>query len=207
MGLGVMLLSLTLAPCYGQANEIAQLALNIEKLAQLKNILDNMRKGYDIVSKGYGAVKDISQGNFNIHKVFLDGLMEVSPMVRKYRKVGQIVNYQLILVNEYKAAGRRFGSQGTFNQSELEYIGRVYSNLLNESLKNLDELLTVTTAGKLRMSDDERIQAIDRIFASMEEKVVFLRSFNNETSVLSLSRAREQNDIERMEKINGIKRD
>jgi preprotein translocase subunit YajC len=61
-----------------QAAEAAQLALNIEKLAQLKSILTSLKKGYDIVSKGYGTIKSLTEGNFNIHKVFLDGLMQDS---------------------------------------------------------------------------------------------------------------------------------
>jgi len=42
-------------------------------------------------------------------------------------------------------------------------------------VKNLDELAMVITAGKLRMSDDERLQAIDRIYASIEDQFSFLR--------------------------------
>ena len=67
-----------------QSDEVQQLLLNIEKLAQFKKILKNMKNGYQIIFKGYTAVKDISQGNFNLHKTFLDGLMQVSPAVKKY---------------------------------------------------------------------------------------------------------------------------
>jgi hypothetical protein len=58
-----------------QSDEVQQLLLNIEKLAQFKKILKNMKNGYQIIFKGYTAVKDTSQGNFNLHKTFLDGLM------------------------------------------------------------------------------------------------------------------------------------
>ena len=55
-----------------QSTEIQQLLLNVEKLAQLKKILSNMKKGYEIVSNGYNTIKDISKGNFNLHEAFLD---------------------------------------------------------------------------------------------------------------------------------------
>src|SRR5690606_39361195 len=90
----------------GQANEIAQLLLNVEKLAQFKQILSDMKKGYEILSGGYNTVKNISEGNFNLHRVFLDGLMEVSPTVRGYRRVADIADYQLTLVREYRKIGR-----------------------------------------------------------------------------------------------------
>ncbi len=190
---------------YGQSQEIAQLLLNVEKLAQLKQILSDMEKGYEIVSKGYNAVKDLSQGNFSLHKTFLDGLMEVSPAVKKYKKVADIINYQLLLVREYKNAWSRFKQSGYFSDDEIAYLGRVYDNLFRRSLRNLDELTMVVTAGQLRMSDDERLSAIDRIHLDMRDKLDFLRSFNNNTSLLGLQRAKELNDVKTMRGIYGIK--
>ncbi|MFX5583033.1 hypothetical protein ABTE20_20720, partial [Acinetobacter baumannii] len=84
------------------------LLLNIEKLAQFKKILKNMKNGYQIIFKGYTAVKDISQGNFNLHKTFLDGLMQVSPAVKKYKRIADIISYQLRISKEYKLAFNRF---------------------------------------------------------------------------------------------------
>ena len=54
-----------------QSQEIAQLILNLEKLKQLEEILDNMYKGYKILTKGYNTIKNIAEGNFNLHQVFL----------------------------------------------------------------------------------------------------------------------------------------
>src|SRR5690606_13782078 len=68
-------------PAAAQTEEIAQLLLNVEKLAQFKQILTDMKKGYDILNGGYRTVKQLTEGNFSLHRVFLDGLMEVSPAV------------------------------------------------------------------------------------------------------------------------------
>ncbi len=187
-----------------QADELAQLLLNIEKLAQFKQILSDMKKGYQILSGGYNTIKNIAQGNFSLHKAFLDGLMEVSPAVRNYRRVGDIVNDQLTLIKEYRNAYDRFRRDNNFNPDELAYLGRVYNNLFKESLRNLDELITVITAGKARMSDDDRLQAIDRIYANMQDKLIFLRHFNNNTTILAVQRAKERNDAQAIRKIYGI---
>ncbi|OKS85686.1 hypothetical protein [Mucilaginibacter polytrichastri] len=187
-----------------QSQELQQLALNIEKLAQFKQILSDMKKGYQILEGGYNTVKDISQGNFSLHKAFLNGLMQVSPTVRNYYKAAEIVDYQIKLVREYRAAYNRFRADDNFNAQELGYLGKVYDNLLKESLRNLDELLLVITAGQARMSDDERLEAIDRIHAEMVDKLTFLRSFNNDTSVLALQRAKERNDANASKKAHGI---
>jgi hypothetical protein len=46
------------------------------------------------------------------------------------------------------------------------------------------------------MSDDERLEAIDRIFADTEEKLQFLRDFNSKTSILSIQRTKEKKNVE-----------
>lgn len=189
---------------YAQSTEAQQLLLNVEKLAQLKKILSNMKKGYEIVSTGYNTIKDISQGNFNLHDAFLNALLQVSPTVRKYKRVADIISCQSQIVKEYRSAFNRFKSTNLFNSSEITYMEDVYKNLFNKSLQNLDELGMVLTAGKLRMSDDERIAAIDRIYKVISDKLVFLRSFNNEGSVLAVQRGREMVDTKLSEKLNGL---
>ena len=136
---------------FGQSTEVQQLILNVEKLSQLKNILTDMKKGYTIVSTGYNSVKNIAQGNFSMHDLFLNGLWLVSPEVRKYYKITEIIRYQKDIVLEYKSAFKRFAGSGTFNVSELNYLSKVYSKLFDESLENLDQLAMVITANKLRM--------------------------------------------------------
>ena len=190
---------------FGQKEEAQQLLLNVEKLAHLKQILSNMKKGYEVVSKGYTTIKDISQGNFNLHETFLDKLMQVSPVVRQYKRVGDIIHAQLNLSKEYKVAFLRFKHSGLFNDKEIQYLSKVYGNLFQQSLRNLDELMMVITAGKLRMSDDERIAAIDRIFSEMEDKLNFLRSFNKGTDVLAVQRQKEINEVKVSGKLYGLK--
>jgi DNA repair ATPase RecN len=186
------------SPITAQKQEIQQLILNIEKLAQFKQILKDMKKGYEILSGGYNTVKDLSEGNFSLHETFLDALMQVSPTVRNYRRIGDIVNYQVLLVKEYKSAFKRFRDSENFNAEEIAYFERVYDNLFKQSLRNLDELTSVITANKMRMSDDERLASIDKIYADMQDKLLFLRNFNNNTAVLALQRAKERNDVNAM---------
>jgi hypothetical protein len=188
----------------GQSAEAQQLLLNVEKLAQLKKILSNMKKGYEIVSNGYNTIKDISKGNFNLHDAFLNALLQVSPTVKKYKRVADIITCQSQIIKEYKSAFKRFKASNLFNVSETNYMEDVYKNLFNKSLQNLDELTIVITAGKLRMSDDERIAAIDRIYNEISDKLVFLRSFNNEGNVLAVQRGREMVDTKVSQKLNGL---
>lgn len=186
---------------YAQSFEAQQLLLNVEKLAQLKQILSDLKNGYEIVSTGYNTIKNISEGNFNLHQVFLDGLLQVSPVVKKYKRVVEIISNQTKIIGEYKTAYALFKQSRQFTPEELSYLGKVYSNLFNKSIKNLDALALVITTGKLRMSDDERLSAIDIICKDVEEQLIFLRHFNANTKVLALQRMKEADDISSLNKI------
>ena len=197
-------LSFSFTGIKAQSEEAQQLLLNVEKLAQLKKILKNMYKGYEVVSKGYNTIQDISKGNFNMHQVFLDELMKVSPVVKRYKRVADIIQSQSQILTEYKTAQRRFKGSNLFNTSEWNYIIEVNKNLFNISLKNLNELALVITARQLRMTDDERILAIDRIYKDISDQLIFLRSFNSENAALALQRKLEQQEIKVSEKLNGL---
>ena len=119
-----------------QKQEIQQLILNIEKLAQFKQILKDMKKGYEILSGGYNTVKDLSEGNFSLHETFLDALMQVSPTVRNYRRIGDIVNYQVLLVKEYKSAFSRFRDSKNFNSEFIVFNLKEQKYYQNEFRRN-----------------------------------------------------------------------
>jgi DNA repair ATPase RecN len=201
--------AIVLSACFltsnAQSDEVQQLLLNVEKLAQFKKILKQMKDAYKIISKGYTAVRDISQGNFNLHKTFLDALMEVSPAVKKHKRITDIFSYQQRIIKEYKAAFSEFKADKQFTPEEIDYLSKVYGNLANQSLKSLEELTMVITAGKLRMSDDERLQAIDKVYNEVVDQFSFLKEFNNITALLALQRKAEQAEINLSKRINGIK--
>jgi hypothetical protein len=187
------------------ADVIEQLVLDYEKLSQLKKTLGNMYSAYTVVSKGYEDIKNIAEGNFNLHRDFLNGLLAVSPVVRDYAKVAAILDKEASLVEEYKAASRYFQGNGRWSSAELDYFQTVYGNLLSGSVRNLDELTMVVTAGELRMSDAERLAAIDRIDRDMTDRLNFLRVFNNSGAIQAGQRGIEQNNIGVLRSLYGVK--
>ncbi len=187
-----------------QSFEAQQLVLNFSKLKQLESILDNMYKGYKILSTGYNTIKDISEGNFNLHDQFLSGLYAVSPVVRQYKRVPLIIQYQQLLVKEYKRAFEKFRNDPNLTVKEIKYISNLYSYIFKQSLRNLDELITIVTASKLRMNDAERLRSIDRIYLEMERKIVFLQLFIASTQLLVMQRAKAQSQINTQKQLQSL---
>ncbi|SDH53413.1 TerB family tellurite resistance protein [Mucilaginibacter sp. P19] len=181
--------------------DMQQLLYDIEKLTQFKAILSDMQQGYSILTQGYQQVKSLAQGNFNLHSVFLNGLLAVNPEVAKYARVADIITDEASIITEYKKAYWQFQNSGGFNADELAYLSRVYAQLTNAALNDVNELANIITASKLRMSDDERLSAIDRIYAASSDKLSFLRDFNRRTNVLLLQRQAEQNEVNNLKSL------
>jgi hypothetical protein len=199
-----MLSLFKVAPCQAQAQEMQQLILDIEKLTQMKGILSDMKTGYQIYQQGYGTISNLSKGNFDLHNVFITGLMSVSPAVRNYGRIAEILANEASLISEYKRESSLFQQSGTFSFSELSYMSDVYTRLVSETLDNIEELTNIISANKLRMSDAERIKAIDRIYGTSSDKLQFLRSFNNQGVLLSIQRSKDAAGTQTLKQLYGI---
>lgn len=188
-----------------QVQEMQQLLLDIEKLTQLKGILSDMKTGYQIYEQGYSSISSLSKGNFNLHQTYLNGLLAISPAVKNYARIADILTMQASLIREYKRKQALFRQSGRFSVSELSYMNDVYTRLVSQTLNDAGELADVLMAGKLRMSDVERIKAIDRIYTGSSERLQFLRSFNNQGVAIALQRVKEAGDTQTLNLLYGIK--
>jgi hypothetical protein len=203
---GIMLLvSLTLP---GRAQSVAdllqQLALDYEKLAAMKGTLQEMYSGYAVLTKGYDAVKDVSRGNFEVHQLFLDGLYLVSPTVRNYSRAKEVIRDQVMLVNGCRET-IALSHNPDVPPADRSYAEKVLGNLLKQSMENLDCLTLILTKSKLRMSDAERLSAIDGIYLEGKGQLGFLQKFSRQIKDLSQIRQESQRDRQFIKGLYGIK--
>ena len=89
--------------------------------------------------------------------------------------------------------------------SETAHLQRVCDNLYSECLKQMDELAMVITNGELQMTDDERINRIERIYADMQSNLVFIQSFGSSVALLSRQRLHEGYELLLSKMLNGIR--
>ena len=197
----VLLCTVATTQVKAQSDDMVQLILDIEKLTQLKGILSDMKTGYDIINGGYNEVKSIADGNFNLHSTFLNSLLMVSPAIANYGRVADIVLKQGYIVTEYQHYYSVFKQSG-FNSDELAYMANVYTTILQQSLQNLSQLMDIIAAGKLRMSDDERLRAIDHIYADTDDKLTFLRRFDQQAAIMAAQRQHELNNLSTVQKLH-----
>jgi len=83
-----------------------------------------------------------------------------------------------------------------FNKEEMDYIVTTTQQLHSECLTSMDDLMTILTPGKLVMKDDERLERMETIYASMRDRYSFLQSFANSVILLSNQRRHEKMEVE-----------
>ena len=177
----------------------------IQQIAALKVYIGYAKKGYKIAKEGLNTIGGFTKGEFNLHTDYLNSLKSVNPEVRRYVKVAEIIALQVKIIQNYNRTYRQLNSSDAFSEDELAYIGRVYSRLLDDCDKTLDELITITTDGKLEMKDDERIERIDKLYLDMQDKFTFSQSFSNDAKSLAASRLNDKSDVQTSRVLQGIK--
>jgi hypothetical protein len=65
-------------------------------------------------------------------------------------------------VKEYKRAWSLFRQDSHFNLQELNYMQQVYTGILDASVKNLDEIMLVVSPAKTQMTDEQRLELINK---------------------------------------------
>ena len=202
----VMMVILPVSGVWAQsvADAIEQLLLDMKKLSQLKQMLSAMYREYTMLKDGYEQIKGLSQGTFSLHKDFLDGLLLVSPGVRSYWRVGDVISQEARLIRDYQSAYGYFRGSGLFTGQELDGFSTNYTVYLRRAERNVEELTMVMTDGGLRMSDAERLSAIDRIDRDMIRQVGLLHSFNDEVALQVAQRGQAKRDMSTVRWLYGL---
>ncbi len=177
----------------------------LQQIAVLQVYLGYAKKGYNIVTSGINTIRNIKNGDFNLHRDFFNRLKNVNPAIRKYAKVADIVAYQVKIIKQAKFTLQQIRETKQFTEAELDYCKQVFDNLLDECMKTVEELILVTTSRKLEMKDDERLKRIDGLYADVQDKYSFACSFSEDMGLLAVQRLGEQMEINRSKFINGIK--
>lgn len=168
-----------------------QLRYLSEQIAALRVYGGYVRDGYKVVSDGAQNVRNLKNGEFNLHDAFFKSLKAVNPSIKNIGKIADIISLQVFIG---KSLTRIKGLE-YLSVPQREYIDRVKSQVLNECGNNLEELLMVITSGQLEMKDDERIKRIDKIYAAMSDKFSFTQSFCNDLNMLVYQKKSEEQSL------------
>ncbi|MET4141675.1 conjugal transfer protein TraI [Pedobacter sp. UYP1] len=142
----------------------------------------------------------------NLYSEYYDELWKIKSSIAYYKRIKDLTQKQIAIVDEYKWAWNLFRQDKHFNAEELNHMEKVYSGILDESIKNLDQILMVISSFKTQMSDAERLEVINRAADQMDDNYNDLKQFNTGNITLSIQRATSLDETAQLKEIYGIEK-
>ena len=149
-------------------------------------------------------ISDWSKKQKELYAKYFDELWKVKNAISSYQAVRDIIKKQVQLVQEYSKAFNLSKQDKNFTADELNYMQKVYTGILDESIKNIDQIQLVINAFATQMTDAKRLEIIHTAGNNIEQNITDLRQFNQQNIIISLQRSKEKNDIDVVKKLYGI---
>jgi hypothetical protein len=149
-------------------------------------------------------IADWTQKQKELYGNYYNELWEIKTAITYYRRFKDLTETQVAIVDEYKWAWNLLKQDKHFTTEELDYMEKVYSGILEQSVKNLDQLLLVVNSFKTQMSDAKRLEIINETAAKMDNIYTDLKQFNTQNSRLSIQRANSLEETSKLKELYGI---
>jgi hypothetical protein len=140
----------------------------------------------------------------DIYKDYYEELQKVKSIIIYYQRIKEISSKQTRLIEEYERAWNLFKKDQSFKVSELEYMEKVYDGILEESIKNIDQIFLIIDSFSTQMSDLKRLEIINKAADQIDTNYNDLRLFNQQNMLLSLQRAKTDADAKKVKQFYGI---
>ncbi len=166
-----------------------------QQIGGLWLFLEKVSDGLQVVGKGLTTISNITNGELNLHRDFFGSRQNVNPSINNAIDFIEVINFQMSIVRQMNKLYAQCRNNPSLSADEILYIERVHRNFLILTDANISELLKILRPGDLAMSDDERMDRLDKIYDEMKDQRSFVNAFSNEAQMLSWERQRELNDL------------
>jgi len=180
--------------------------LAVQRLQTQTIVLQNFQKGLENTMQS-SMLSDITgwvQQQEELYSNYYQSLWQVKSVLSSYSKVQTLVRRQTQLVQEYNQAKAMIGYDPHFSPLELNYIRNSYTAILNESIRNTQQLFLVMQSFLTQMDDASRLRIIDETAGRIDNNYEALRQVTQQTALLSLRRSKEDAEIHSIQQLYGI---
>lgn len=185
---------------------IKAIDLRIQKLQNKTIWLQNAQKKIEnVLSKlKLDEISDWTKKQKDLYKGYYIELAKVKSIITYYQRIKDITKKQTKLVQEYERAWNLFRQDTHFKDNEIQYMERVYSGILEESVKNIDQIFLILDSFSTQMSDLKRLEIINEAADQIDANYDDLTLFNQQNVMLSLQRAKTEADVNQVKQFYGI---
>jgi hypothetical protein len=185
---------------------IKAIDLRIQRLQNKTIWLQNAQKQVEnVLSKlKLDEISDWTQKQKDLYKGYYEELAKVKSIITYYQRIREITKKQTQLVQEYERAWNLIKQDTHFKDSEIQYMERVYTGILGESVKNIDQIFLILDSFATQMSDLKRLEIINKAADQIDGNYDDLTMFNQQNILLSLQRAKTEADVNQVKQFYGI---
>lgn len=186
---------------------IVAVDLKIQRLQNKTIWLQNAQKTLEnTLSKlKLDEISDWTEKQKKQYKEYFEELHKVKMLISYHQRIREITQKQIAIVQEYQRVWRLLQQDDHFTIKEIQYMGHVYTGIIGETVKNIDQLALVINSFKTQMSDAKRLEIVNEVAEKVNVNYTDLRSFNQENSLLSIQRAKGDQETEFLKKLYDIK--
>jgi hypothetical protein len=166
---------------------------NIQK--QIENTLSKLK---------LDEIANWTERQKQLYQDYFDELWRVKAILTYYRQFSDIISKQKQLFEESKQAYLLVGQDKNFSRAEIDYMYGVYAGILDASIKDVDDILNLMKSFTVQMSDAARLELVSKTSDAIDEHLSVLRQFNQHNQLLSLQRAKSQDEINIVKKLYGL---
>lgn len=150
-------------------------------------------------------ITDWSKKQKEQYQKYFDELQQVKLYITYYQRIKDILKKQARLVQQYQLGWGLLKNDKHFTPKEVDYMGKVYSGILDETIKNIDQVMLVVNSFRTEMTDAQRLKIINQAGDKVDENYTDLVRFNQGNAILSLQRAKDQFDVDQVKLMYGLK--
>lgn len=149
-------------------------------------------------------IADWTQKQREQYGKYYEELWRVKSVIAYYKRIRELAEKQADMLNEYKWAWGLFQKDQHFTLEELDYMRKVYAGILEESVKNLDQIFLVIGSFKTQMSDAARLELVSKATEELDNNRSALKKFNMENIGRSIQRAKSLDEAATLKEIYGL---
>ena len=185
---------------------IVAMDLKIQRLQNKTIWLQNAQKTLEntLTKLKLDNITDWVEKHKTLYNDYYDELYQIKALIVYYDRVKDITEKQFKIVDAYQSAWTLFKQDDHFTAEELDYMSSVYSGLMDQSSKNIDQIFLVINSFTTQMSDAKRLEIINATADQVDANYFDLMQFNQQAVILSLQRAKAQNDIDVVKNLYGL---
>lgn len=184
---------------------IRAIDLQVQRLQNATVELQNIQKQVEnVLSKlKLSEISDWTNRQRAQYQDYFDELWRVKSLITYYKQFSSIIAKQKQLFEEYKRAYGIIFQDTRFSPKEKDYIYGIYSAIVETSLKDVEDILTLTRSFTVQMSDADRLAMIEETAQAMDRHLTALRQFNQRNKLLSLQRAGSAYELDLIQRLYG----